>query len=647
MTYLQQLLTSPIVLSFFFFAVLIPFFIQIRSKDTEGYSAAFIVLCIVLFIKDCIGVFFPDKLIWFIAVTAFFTVTACAFTLPYRRLRIWLFLLVFINIVSSLLVVLQSFISALAFFSQSAMPVLWLLDLAAILVLWLANKKHSETLIHDVLNIVIPFALVTMVLYAGFGILLGHTSQVFTHVIAPASSWWLVFTALLFYKKQDKEMVVATNYYEETFDSLYNLFIRTSTILKDSFEAEDILRSLNEAIHEEIHADGSMIFLVDEFDEQLAAKAYTGNYPPPFALPEGLPKKENRIVSYMKHVQFDFASNILGECAKTRINIYIPDAFNDGRIVQNGDESFLQISSLIAVPLTVEEKVMGVFTAVKTQPEAFFTEKDFDRTKMLANFGTIALSNFLKFLEVKERSNIQQSADTAAQIQKAMIPKKLPQYKTMQLGAFLQPSTGVSGDYYDVIQTRKDRVVVVVGDIAGKGIIAAILLVMIRALLHLICNTPRDMATVLDWVNKGITGKIDFDHFATLALLSINLENGEMEYANAGHQPMLIYRRATNSIETVEIQSLPIGVEKNSEYSRKMIKLNNGDIVALYTDGLIECMNEQGKQFGRKALSNIIIANKDLASKEIVNKIKSEVSSFSGSVRQHDDKTILLFKINL
>ncbi|HOT60186.1 MAG TPA: GAF domain-containing protein, partial [Spirochaetales bacterium] len=465
MAFLQQIVSLPFIISFFFFALLVPFFIYIRTKDTEGNTSGFIVLSVFLFIKSVISTIFTDRLVWTVALIAFFAVTACVFILPYKKRRVWLYLLIVLNIIVSAVLIIQPMVKALEFFTQPILYAFLVIDLAAIAVLWFFNKKYSETITHVVLNAIIPWALASMLLYTVLGLLIGITADIYTRFITPLSYWWLVYAALRFLREHDAEMVAATNYYEETFDSLYNLFMKTGTVLKDSFEAGDILRSLNEAIHEEIHADGSMIFMVDEFDEQLSAKAYTGNYPPPIALPEGLPKKENRIVSWMKHIQFDYSSNILGECAKSIKNIYIPDASLDSRIVQNGDEDFLRITSFIAVPLMVEDKVMGVYTAVKTQPGTFFSENDFDRTKILANFGTISLSNFLRFLEVKERSNIQQSADTAAQIQKAMLPKKLPQYKTLQLGAFLQPSVGVSGDYYDVIQTRKDRVVIVIGDI--------------------------------------------------------------------------------------------------------------------------------------------------------------------------------------
>ncbi len=184
-----------------------------------------------------------------------------------------------------------------------------------------------------------------------------------------------------------------------------------------------------------------------------------------------------------------------------------------------------------------------------------------------------------------------------------------------------------------------------IGDVAGKGVAAALVMVMIRSILHLVTNTSRDMATVLDWINRGITGKIELDHYCTLSVIGIDMVTGEVEYSNAGHQPLLIYRHASNSLETVEIESVPIGVEKNTEYARKILKLADGDMAIMYTDGIVEAMNDQGRQYGRKMLSSVITKHKDLAPKDIVARIKSDVSGFVGSVRQHDDQTVLVFKM--
>ncbi|HPE36350.1 MAG TPA: PP2C family protein-serine/threonine phosphatase, partial [Spirochaetales bacterium] len=110
---------------------------------------------------------------------------------------------------------------------------------------------------------------------------------------------------------------------------------------------------------------------------------------------------------------------------------------------------------------------------------------------------------------------------------------------------------------------------------------------------------------------------------------------------------VLVYRRASDSIESLELKSVPIGVERTTEYGRKALRLSDGDIVVLYTDGIIEAMNEQGKQYGRRGLSQVVTRNRDLAPKEIVAKIKSDLSAFVGSVRQHDDQTVLVLKMKL
>ena len=270
-----------------------------------------------------------------------------------------------------------------------------------------------------------------------------------------------------------------------------------------------------------------------------------------------------------------------------------------------------------------------------------------DRCKLRADFGSLAVSNIFSYLEEREKSGLERSADIAADIQKSILPKKLPQYPGLSLGAFSTPARGVSGDYYDLIQTRPDRLVCVVGDVAGKGVSAALIMVMIRAILHLITNTNKDIATVLNWVNKGITGKIDLDHYATLGVVAVNTVTGELEYSNASHQPALVYRMATDSIETLDIKSVPIGVERNTEYARKALKLGDGDILVLYTDGIVEAMNEQGKQYGRKGLSQVVVKNRGLAAKDIATKIKSDLSAFAGLVRQHDDQTVLVLKMKL
>ncbi len=168
-------------------------------------------------------------------------------------------------------------------------------------------------------------------------------------------------------------------------------------------------------------------------------------------------------------------------------------------------------------------------------------------------------------------------------------------------------------------------------------------MVMVRSILHLIVNSTKDCATLLNWVNRGLSGKIDMDHFSTLGLLILGGPDGDIEYA-AAHQPLLIYRRESQALETVDIKSIPIGVEKTTEYGARNLKLRPGDILVLYSDGVVEAMNGQGRQYGRKNLGDALLRMRESGAKEIAEAIRADVDDYSGRVRRHDDQTVFVIK---
>ena len=645
---MSQVIESPLLSVLILLACASALFFTLRRKDTEGQAGSFIALIGFLCAKELFLAIVPDPALGFLLDMLYFSLVLFLTMAPFgRALRLWLIGALAINAAFAGLFAAWAFAGfAPVLPAWVFLPVL-LLDVVAIALTGAVNRKDTHDSARHLVSETWLSTAVALFAYFVSLLILGRDSIGFERLAAPLSYSWLVMAGLVGLRIHDDETLAAVAYYEESIDSLYNLSFRVGTVFKGSFSTEDVLGSMNEAMIAETGADGGTIYLVDEFDDIIVAKAYSGLFPPPFALPESLPRKANRVESYMKHAQFRLGETILGEVAKTGKNIFAPAVSADNRFASNGDEEFLRLSSFMAVPLMVEDKIIGVSAVAKTRTGTQFDEANFDRFKLLANFGTLAVSNFFTFLEANERSGLERQAGIAAEIQRTIIPKKLPQFPSLALGAFSAPARGISGDYYDIIRTREDRLIGVIGDVAGKGVQAALIMVMIRSILHLITNTNKDIATVLDWVNRGITGKIDMDHYATLGIVAINIVTGELEYANASHQPLIIYRRATDSIETIEIKSVPIGVEKATKYQRKALRLYDGDIAALYTDGVVEAINGQGRQFGRKSLGEAMARNRSLSPKDIAGKIKAEVAAFMGDAHQHDDQTILIFKMKL
>lgn len=439
------------------------------------------------------------------------------------------------------------------------------------------------------------------------------------------------------------DLVNAVGYYEESVDSLYQLFTATGSVIKTGFSIQEVLDGLIDVVVDRTEADGGVVLLAEEFEEVVAVRAMRGRFPPPYKLPDSLPRDEERVVSHIKHARFKLGEGFFGELAREGGSILVPDVLSDGRFPQNGDEEWLRLRSLMVAPLTARDQVIGL-VAVARIGDRPFSERDFDRLKLLANFGAISVSDAFIFLEAAEKGDIDREAAIAEEIQRTVVPRKLAEIPGYQLGVFTSSARGVCSDYFDIIRFRGNRSLVAFGDVAGKGVSAGLVMVMVRAILHLIVNSTKDASTLLAWVNRGLSGKVDMDHFSTLSLLLVDPATGEIEYANAAHQPLVVYRKESDSLESIDIKSIPIGVEPASEYVSRNLKLKAGDILLLYSDGVIEAMNEQGRQFGRKNLGNVLLRARESGAREIAEAIKTELEEFCGKTRRHDDQTVLVIK---
>ena len=406
-----------------------------------------------------------------------------------------------------------------------------------------------------------------------------------------------------------------------------------------------LLDFINETLIKSTKADGGVVFLADDFEDIINAKSYSGKFPPPYKLPADLPHKPARIETNFRYAQFNLGETIFGEVAATGKPVLIENGEIDSRIFSNGPEDFLKPGSYIVIPLMVKDRVVGVSGVARLPEHGSFSEEDFRIAKALALYAGASINNVYSVQEILEHADLEREASIASKIQKTLHPKRLPDLPEVGFGSFFNATKGVCGDYYDIILARRDRIAVAVADVAGKGIQSSMVMIMLRSILHLVTNTTKSAGTILDWVNKGITGKIDMDHYATLSFLSYCPSDHTIEYSSAGHQPMLILKAATGKIETIHQKSDPIGVERSSVYEDMKLTVSKGDIMILYTDGLIEALNQEGRQYGLETLSRIITENKSSTAKEIATEVKHNIQAFVGSASLHDDQTLVIMKI--
>lgn len=429
------------------------------------------------------------------------------------------------------------------------------------------------------------------------------------------------------------------------FETGTEIMVRAAESFTDEGSMTRLLDFVNNSLLSSTNADGSAILLVDDFEDVISVKAFSGDFPPPYELPSELPHKIIRVETNFRFGQFPLRDNIFGEIAVSGKPELVLNPESDQRIFKNGPEDFLKAQSYIFAPMKLRDTVIGVTAIARKATSKPFTESDFEVAKILTDFASAAVKTVYSYQEIIEHSELTREAEIACKLQKTIHPKLLPSIPNLSLGYLFNTADGVCGDYYDVIPSRKDRISFILADVAGKGMNSLIIMSMIRAILRLTVNTTQSAATILGWANRGISIENNIDHFASAALINYDSTNNTIEYSTAGTTPIMYYSVKTGDCRRVSSVSEPIGVEKTTIYKDHTLALATGDIVVMYSDGVVEAVNDSGVQYTSERLEQTIIMHAAMSGKEIANAVKADLQKFVTNGHQHDDQTLLVIKI--
>jgi len=253
--------------------------------------------------------------------------------------------------------------------------------------------------------------------------------------------------------------------------------------------------------------------------------------------------------------------------------------------------------------------------------------------------------------DITERRKMEQKLERtrtelhiAADIQKSFIPEKTPDIPEFEIEAVTIPAMEVGGDFYDFIIQPEGKYGIVIADVAGKSIPAAIFMALSRTIIRANATNQSKVSTVAKNANKMITSDASAGMFVTLIYGILDGEALSFHYANAGHPPPLLFRSADCTIEEEAPVGIVMGIIDDAEYKESRINFSSGDMAIFYTDGITEAMNSQGELYGVKRLIDVIRGNCQAETKEIVKKILADISKFSQSTEQHDDITLIIIK---
>jgi sigma-B regulation protein RsbU (phosphoserine phosphatase) len=244
-----------------------------------------------------------------------------------------------------------------------------------------------------------------------------------------------------------------------------------------------------------------------------------------------------------------------------------------------------------------------------------------------------------------ERKMLEHELAIAEELQANLLPRKVPQIPGYDISAYYRPSREVGGDYYDFIEIDPDHLGILVADVSGKGIPGSIVMTETRALVKSEAVRTLSPAETLIRVNRVLYNDIKRGMFVTVFYMILSLQKAVLSVVSAGHNPMVLWRKASNTCHLVNPNGLALGIDKGPLFEKTLkeqkIQLFKGDRFTLYTDGVIEAMNERHEQFGQNRFYLRVKQLADKSSSEFLSLLVQEVEAHQGSAPQHDDITVV------
>lgn len=325
--------------------------------------------------------------------------------------------------------------------------------------------------------------------------------------------------------------------------------------------------------------------------------------------------------------------------------VNVADAYNDPRyrteIAKLGQ---VPIRSFLIVPITNRSgKISGCLQVINKRQGAF-DQKDTQCLMVIADLIALAIQGNLMNGKADECRRLESEISRAVDIQRQLLPAKVPQLPGYEMFAFNQPSTFVGGDYYDFFPFPR-TMSFVMADVSGKGVPAALLTANLHASLHAYASEINTCKEIVRKINNHFYLYTASDMFATFFWANLNHQTHRFKYVNAGHIPPIIIKK-DGSMSKLKSGGLPIGIVDEFEYEQSEVKLSRGDTMLLFTDGITEVTNQRNEQFGKNRLREVIQQNSHLPPKELGKMLLNQVRMFSRSANYPDDMTLIILKRN-
>jgi len=434
---------------------------------------------------------------------------------------------------------------------------------------------------------------------------------------------------------------------DRVFDFLHGL----GEAFSDDLRSSDLHRLIVEGATRITDAHGGSLYLVDRSGKMLVPSFVSKDCPPLVEVPLQISQQSlsapQAMQNYIRLHTVKPGEGLLGAVWERKEPLFLSSKDADPRMERLRDAS-LEIDSVMVAPLVYGDQNLGVLAVANSPMSMPFSPSDFLIFQSIVEQSAFALYNAVVYSEASEKRRIDRDLDVARDIQRILLPNSAPAFEGFEIAGLNIPASRVSGDYYDYIPVDDERLGIAIADVSGKGVAASLIMAMCRSVLRSVASSSGSAAAVLQSLNRQLYPDIREDMFISMAYLIAHKSGNELVLARAGHDAPLLYRASDSSVTKINPPGMALGIDSGSVFNRVTgdckVRLEAGDCLILYTDGVTEALDANGLEFGMSKLTEAIQASAADGAPGVLNRVTADLKAFVGNYPQNDDITLIAIR---
>src|SRR5213080_4498100 len=340
----------------------------------------------------------------------------------------------------------------------------------------------------------------------------------------------------------------------------------------------------------------------------------------------------------LQELHLKMGEGLIGHVAVTGKPYVSNDVRSDRRYINARSRTH---SEMVA-PIISNNEVIGVFDLESDELNAYSND-DLEVLLLLASQVAIIIEKVMLHEQMIEKQRLETQLEVARQVQLELLPARDPQIDGFDISAYNFPTEEVSGDYYDWVRIYDDQIGIVIADVSGKGVPAALLMAFLRASLRAATHIGYAPHISMSKVNYLLWESIQRNQFVTAFYGVLDATNRTLSYSNAGHNPPLLMK-VDGTVRFEERGGVPLGMFRDSRYYEYFETIEPGEVFVLYTDGATEAMNSTDEEYGRDRLVAAVRACRELPAREMIDFIHRDLTVWTDGRGAHDDVTFFIIK---